>query len=277
VQNNRLVGGVRTFPNGDKLIVGPRNLRGFLARGTYQMAAPLTWVQVALVLGVVCTNLAVYAMIAVEFSHLAGRGHEMFVLPCIIFAAYCIVIQEAGLFWTNERRVAALLQWAQFTMLSDSYQLLVHARTHGVIADIRNNAPVFGLESMMELKDIHGMHAAMPMTYACRLHGRALASLGTYKHTCIVACSHAVSCVYQVRCLHVPDATRQPFGRDSVPRVLLGVCHIFRSGVRGTPHAQSSAECPAAQHAEPTRCVSLSCAPPFLSCCAFPRSQHGDA
>ena len=34
-QNNRLIGGVRWFPNGDRLIVGPRSLRGFLARGTY--------------------------------------------------------------------------------------------------------------------------------------------------------------------------------------------------------------------------------------------------
>lgn len=51
------------------------------------------------------------------------------------------------------------------------FELLVHSRTRGVVMDIRNNNPVFGLDSLIQFKIIQAMHAAAPMTYAPLAYG----------------------------------------------------------------------------------------------------------
>ena len=133
------------------------------------MKAKLSWLNMVLVLVCVALNIGLYVCAAVACFAIQGESLFFFGFGVAAVCAYCMLFKEAQLLWRSDRRVAALLQWFQFTLLSDAFELVVYGRTRGVVADIRNNSPVFGLETMIQLKITQGLHAATPLMYVAPL------------------------------------------------------------------------------------------------------------
>lgn len=150
-------------------------------------AKRLAWHDVLLVL--VCTLVNVTCFVTtIGSAATLLQSERWYWAPGMLIIWAGGAVREFVVLWRSTRRLDAILQLLQITLIKDTYvvwvlclcksvneptkpclavfrySLVVQGRTHGVVVDIRNNTPVFGLQSIESMKRIHGQYQGFPLS-----------------------------------------------------------------------------------------------------------------
>lgn len=150
-------------------------------------AKRLAWHDILLVL--VCTLVNVTCFVTtIGSAATLLQSERWYWAPGMLIIWAGGAVREFVVLWRSTRRLDAILQLLQITLIKDTYvawvlclcksvneptkpcldvfrySLVVQGRTHGVVVDIRNNTPVFGLQSIESMKRIHGQYQGFPLS-----------------------------------------------------------------------------------------------------------------